>query len=106
MIELHITAEGIERTDYNWKGETKYHIKYPDLDNIPDGIKTKLSALKLMHAHTDVESIGQKVSDTIYWIYDEDQPDPGIFRIILMMSKALKEQVTLKQAWRMVMDVW
>lgn len=79
MIELHITEESIERTDYNNKGEVRFRLDYPHIDNIPEDVRTKLAAMQLMADGTDVPDIGHKVSSSIYWIYD----DPADFAYIL-----------------------
>lgn len=103
MIELNITAEGIERTDYDSRGETKYHIKYPDIDNLPDDIKTKLSALKLMQDGADIDDVGHKVSKSIYWIYE----GPSLitdFKVSMVFSCAILHKTTLKAAWDHLVD--
>ena len=71
MIELHITDEGIERTDYNKRGELRFKLTYPHMENIPSDVLTKLSVLRLLPEHSDIPEIGHKVSDNIYWIYED-----------------------------------
>lgn len=71
MIELHITEEGIERTDYNKRGELRFKLTYPHMENIPSDVLTKLSVLRLLPEHSDIPEIGHKVSDNIYWIYED-----------------------------------
>lgn len=40
--------------------------------NMPEDLRTKLSVLKLARDTEEIKGIGQKVSDTVFWIYDED----------------------------------
>lgn len=72
MIELHITEEGIERTDYNKRGELRFNLTYTHMENIPEDVLTKLSVLRLLPEHSDIPEIGHKVSDNIYWIYEDE----------------------------------
>ena len=72
MIELHITEEGIERTDYNKRGELRFKLTYTHMENIPEDVLTKLSVLRLLPEHSDIPEIGHKVSDNIYWIYEDE----------------------------------
>ena len=39
--------------------------------NMPQDLRTKLSVLKLARDTEEIKGIGQKVSDTVFWIYDE-----------------------------------
>lgn len=57
---------------YSSRGAIKSSITYPSEDNLPEDVKTKLSVLKLMQDHDEVEWVGQKVSVRLYWIYDSD----------------------------------
>ena len=104
MIELHITKEGIDRTDYDRTGEIKYHISYPNIDNLPDNIKTKLSAMKLMHDGADIVDVGHKVSKSIYWIY-EDPIGHSDFIWSMVASTANLRKITIKAAWDHLSDV-
>lgn len=70
MIELHITDTGIIKTVYSTRGDVTSSITYPSEDNLPEPIKAKLSALKLMQDHDDIPDIGQRVSDKLFWIYE------------------------------------
>lgn len=38
--------------------------------NMPEDLRTKLSVLKLARDTEEIKGIGQKVSDTVFWIYD------------------------------------
>jgi hypothetical protein len=38
--------------------------------NMPDDLRTKLSALKMVTPPDGYEDIGQRVNDTIFWIYE------------------------------------
>lgn len=40
--------------------------------NMPEDLRTKLSILKLARDTEEIKGIGQKVSDTVFWIYDEN----------------------------------
>lgn len=71
MIELHITEEGIERTDYNNRGEIRFKLTYTHMENIPNDVLTKLSVMRLLPEHSDIPEIGHKVSESIYWIYED-----------------------------------
>jgi len=70
VIELHITDTGIIKTVYNYRGQVTSSMSYPSESNLPDDVRTKLSALKLMTVPDDIPDVGQKVSDTLYWIYE------------------------------------
>lgn len=70
MIELYITDTGIIKTVYSNRGEVTSNITYPSESNLPDDIRTKLAVLKLMTIPDDVPDVGQKVSNTMYWIYE------------------------------------
>ena len=103
MIEIHITKHGIERTDYDRKGTTQFHVSYKTIENIPDEVRTKLSALQLMADGDDLHDIGQKVSKTIYWIYETDPLSPAV-ELELVMSTAKSRKITLKNAWTIVLN--
>ncbi len=70
MIELHITDTGIIKTVYSTRGDVTSSITYPSEDNLPEPIRAKVSALKLMQDHDDIPDVGQKVSDKLFWIYE------------------------------------
>lgn len=38
--------------------------------NMPEDLRTKLSVLKLVKDTEEIKGVGQKVSDTVFWIYD------------------------------------
>ena len=66
MYEITLKESGeVEITGGN---KTKSH--YPSEDNLPVDIRVKLSALKLIPPPEEFEHVGQRVSDTIFWIYD------------------------------------
>ena len=103
MIELHITEEGIERTDYNKRGEIRFKLTYPHMDNIPNDVLTKLSVLRLLPEHSDIPEIGHKVSDNIYWIYEDGlgfasqflvAPTDGTFFAAMRVAIRLKKTLT------------
>ena len=70
MIELHITDTGIIKTVYSTRGEITSSVTFPSESNLPNDVRTKLAALKLMAVPEDIPDVGQKVSDTLYWIYE------------------------------------
>ena len=39
--------------------------------NMPEDLRTKLSILKLARDYEEIEGVGQKVSSTVFWIYDQ-----------------------------------
>lgn len=39
--------------------------------NMPEDLRTKLSILKLAQDYEEIEGVGQKVSSTVFWIYDQ-----------------------------------
>jgi hypothetical protein len=51
-------------------GCNKVKSQYPSEDNLPADIRVKLSALKLISPPEEFEHVGQRVTDTIFWIYD------------------------------------
>jgi len=96
VIELHITEESIERTDYNSRGEIRFRLDYPHIDNIPEDVRTKLAAMQLMADGTDVPDIGHKVSSSIYWIYDEPLgfiQQAARFYLSIIMAKKWKTTI-------------
>lgn len=40
--------------------------------NMPEDLRTKLSILKLARDYEEIEGVGQKVSSTVFWIYDQN----------------------------------
>jgi hypothetical protein len=90
VIELHITDTGIIKTVYSDRGQVTSSITYPTENNLPDDVKTKLSALKLMTVPDDIPDVGQKVSDTLYWIYEGTKNDLSMELQAMMVFSVVK----------------
>ena len=107
MIELHITDEGIERTDYNKRGELRFKLTYTHMENIPSDVLTKLSVLRLLPEHSDIPEIGHKVSDNIYWIYEDGIGFESQFLVahtvgtfLAAMRVAIRSRKTITEVFR------
>jgi len=85
VIELHITDTGIIKTVYSTRGDVTSSITYPSEDNLPEPIRAKVSALKLMQDHDDIPDVGQKVSDKLFWIYEGELS--GVIMGMMMYAK-------------------
>lgn len=90
MIELHITDTGIIKTVYSTRGEVTSSITFPTESNLPYDVRTKLSALKLMTVPDDIPDVGQKVSNTLYWIYEGANNDLPMELQALMVFSAVQ----------------
>lgn len=84
MIELHITDMGVINTVYTNTGQITARITYTTENNLPKPIQTKLAILKLMAIADDIPDVGQKVSNTVYWIYEGDLSEPVITNLMNM----------------------
>ena len=51
--------------------------------NMPEDLRTKLSILKLARDYEEIEGVGQKVSSTVFWIYDQTD---AIYAMISMVG--------------------
>ena len=51
--------------------------------NMPEDLRTKLSILKLAQDYEEIEGVGQKVSSTVFWIYDQTD---AIYAMISMVG--------------------
>lgn len=94
MIEIELTDTEVIKTVISENGYIHSSVTYRRESNLPEDIRTKLSALKLMPDYTDVPDIGQRVTDKIFWVYEE----PLIRQSVLsrMMLMAIKQRRALK----------
>jgi hypothetical protein len=70
MIELTLGENGIEGIIYGSMGKITSRTTYASEDNIPAVIRSKLSVLKLLQDVNEIPNVGQRVSNTVYWIFD------------------------------------
>ena len=101
MIELRITDQGIEGTIFDSQGALISTNRYHSEANLPSELRTKLSVLRLMDRASEVHGVGQKVSDTIFWIdepYDSEKISNGeILSFLVVKSKAIVEAKSLTE---------
>jgi hypothetical protein len=74
VLEIHLSREDdqhklIHVFEYK-NGKPTSTTEYTSEDNLPEDIHVKLSALKLVTPPDDVDKIGQRVSDNVFWIYE------------------------------------
>lgn len=97
MIELHITAEGIEGAMFDRGGSVISTTKYQSEANLPAELREKLSVLKLVGVNEAVDDVGQKVSDTLYWIFDTaEQTKPKSMWFLVMQERAIRDKSPLR----------
>ena len=74
MLEIHLPREDerlklIKVIEYK-EGQVASTTEYATEDNLPEDLHLKLSALKLVTPPDDIDKIGQRVNDIVFWIYD------------------------------------
>ena len=62
-VELHQTLSKMS-------GMSRITTVYTTIANMPDDLRTKLSALRMLTPPDGYENIGQRVDDTTFWIYE------------------------------------
>ena len=73
MYEIELLGNGevmLKQQISMVSGTEWYKVKYTSEANMPDELRTKLSALKMVTPPDGYEDIGQRVNETIFWIYD------------------------------------
>lgn len=94
MIELHITDTGIEGTVFDALGSIVSTTRYQSEANLPAELRDKLSALRLVGSNDPVADVGQRVSDTIFWIHDTEER--AGFMMAVLMQAAVKRKESLR----------
>ena len=90
MIELHITDTGIEGTVFDALGAIVSTTRYQTEANLPAELQDKLAALRLVGNSDPVADIGQRVSDTIFWIHDTAER-PAFMMAVIMQAAAKRK---------------
>jgi hypothetical protein len=98
MIELTIGENGVEGIIYGQQGTIMSRTNYTSEENIPDAIRSKLSVLKLLHDSAEVPNIGQRVSDEIYWIF-EDGGEAMPIHSKMILAEALLNKISIREAY-------
>ncbi len=73
MYEIQLNDDmtvKLKQFSTEFKGSNSSTTVYASEANMPDDLRTKLSALKMLTPPDGYEEIGQRVDDTIFWIYD------------------------------------
>lgn len=99
MIELTIGENGVEGIIYGQQGKIMSRTNYTSEENIPDAIRSKLSVLKLLHDSDEVPNIGQRVSDEIYWIF-EDGGEAMPIHSKMILAEALLNRIPIHEAYK------
>lgn len=71
MIELTIEEDGSVVSATISKNNVSPTTTYKSLDNLPEELKTKVSVLRLSDTYQDIDGIGQKVTDKLFWVYED-----------------------------------
>jgi hypothetical protein len=98
MIELTLGENGIEGIIYGHMGKITSRTTYASEDNIPADIRSKLSILKLLQDANEIPSVGQRVSDTIYWIFDDLEGDLIFSKMVY--AEAILNQIPIHEAYK------
>jgi len=63
------TVELMQAKQNAW-GATGFKTMYTSVANMPEDLRTKLSALRMLTPPDGYEDIGQRVDDVTFWIYE------------------------------------
>ena len=74
MLEIHLARDdesnkAIKVFEYS-DGRAVSQSEYATEDNLPETIRVPLAALKLITPPDDIATIGQRVNENVFWIYD------------------------------------
>ena len=101
MIELTLGENGIEGIIYGHMGKITSRTTYASEDNIPADIRSKLSVLKLLQDANEIPSVGQRVSDTIYWIFDDLEVGSLVLNVSKMiLAESILNKIPLHEAYK------
>ena len=101
MIELTLGENGIEGIIYGHMGKITSRTTYASEDNIPADIRSKLSVLKLLQDANEIPSVGQRVSDNIYWIFDDLEVGSLVLNVSKMiLAESILNKIPLHEAYK------